>query len=79
MPGSAAQLAGLKEGDIVIAYDGERLFDFEDLRTASYNGEPGESVILEVRRADGTPAQLFIPRGPMGISGQGGWRDAPTR
>ena len=79
MPGSAAQMAGLKEGDIVIAYDGERLFDFEDLRAASYNGEPGESVILEVRRTDGTPAQLVIPRGPMGISGQGGWRDAPTR
>jgi membrane-associated protease RseP (regulator of RpoE activity) len=79
MPGSAAQLAGLKDGDVVLRYDGERLFDFEDLREASYRGEPGESVILEVRRADGTSAQLVIPRGPMGISGQGGWRDAPNR
>jgi membrane-associated protease RseP (regulator of RpoE activity) len=78
MPGSAAELAGLRDGDILLSYDGERLFDFEDLREASYRGEPGEAVTLEVRRADGTVEQLVIQRGPMGISGHRGWREQPS-
>ena len=77
LPGSAAQQAGLNEGDVLLAYDGERLFTFEDLRAASYRGEPGELATLEVRRADGTVTQVALPRGPMGISGQRGWREAP--
>lgn len=77
MPGSAAQQAGLTVHDVVLAYDGERLFTFEDLRAASYRGEPGELATLEVRRADGTVTQVTIPRGPMGISGSRGWREPP--
>ena len=77
MPGSAAEIAGLQNGDVVLSYDGRRLFDFTDLRVASYRGEPGESVTLEVRRADGSIAQLVMPRGPMGISGDRGLREPP--
>lgn len=71
--------AGITEGDVLLSYDGERLFQFDDLRAASYQGEPGETVLLELRRADGTVAQMVIPRGPMGISGYGGWRETPGR
>lgn len=77
MQGSAAARAGLAEGDVLLSYDGERLFRFDDLRAASYQGQPGDTVLLEVRREDGTVAQMVIPRGPMGISGYGGWREAP--
>lgn len=77
MQGSAAALAGISEGDVLLSYDGERLYRFDDLRSASYQGEPGETVLLEVRREDGTVSQMVIPRGPMGISGYGGWREAP--
>jgi C-terminal processing protease CtpA/Prc len=77
LPGSAAQQAGLKPGDVLLSYDGERLFGIEDLRAASYRGEPGELATLEVRRADGTVMQLTIARGPMGISGRRGAREAP--
>ncbi len=77
MPGSAAAAAGISEGDILLSYDGERLFRFNDLRAASYRGEPGASVLMEVRREDGTVAQMVITRGPMGISGYGGWRETP--
>ena len=77
MTGSAAAQAGITEGDVLLSYDGERLFRFDDLRAASYRGEPGDMVLMEVRRADGTVAQMVIPRGPMGISGYGGWRETP--
>ena len=77
LPGSAAEQVGLAEGDVLVSYDGERLFDFEDLRAASYRGEPGAMAIMEVRRADGTVGQVSIPRGPMGISGYRGWRESP--
>ncbi|MEP5764024.1 MAG: PDZ domain-containing protein [Halieaceae bacterium] len=77
LPGSAAEMAGLAEGDTVLSYDGMRVFNFEDLRGASYQGELGDAAILEVRRADDTVIQVVLPRGPMGISGYGGWREAP--
>ncbi len=77
MKGSAAEQAGLSNGDIVISYADERVFNFEDLRRLSYQGELGESVILEKRDADGNVSQLIMPRGPMGLSGYGGWREAP--
>ncbi len=77
MVGSAAAQAGIAEGDVLLSYDGERLFGFDDLRTASYQGEPGDTVLLEVRRDDGTVSQMIVTRGPMGISGYGGWRETP--
>lgn len=77
MQGSAASFAGLREGDVILSYGGERVFDFQDLRRASYRGEPGENVILEVRRADGGYEQVLMRRGPMGISSGRGAREVP--
>ena len=77
MQGSAAEQAGLSNGDIVISYANERVFTFSDLRRLSYEGQLGESVVLEVRGTDGNVSQLLMPRGPLGLTGYGGWREAP--
>jgi membrane-associated protease RseP (regulator of RpoE activity) len=79
LPGSTAEQAGLARGDIVLSYGGERVFSFEDLRRSTYQGEPGDSVIVEVRRSDGGIAQLLMQRGPLGLSGYRGWREAPDQ
>jgi hypothetical protein len=67
---SPAEQAGLLPGDEVIAYGGERVFDVEDLNRLTLDGEPGETVALDVMR-EGQPIQLYVPRGPIGIMGGG--------
>jgi membrane-associated protease RseP (regulator of RpoE activity) len=79
LPGSAAEQAGLASGDVVLSYGDERVFSFDDLRRLSYQGELGESVIVEVKRPDGSVSQLLMQRGPMGLSGYRGWREAPDQ
>ncbi|HET6628652.1 MAG TPA: PDZ domain-containing protein [Woeseiaceae bacterium] len=64
---SPAQDAGFQRGDVVISYDGEKVYSNQqlvDLRSAGVRGEP---VPVEVRR-NGELLQLTIPRGPMGLS-----------
>lgn len=65
--GSPAETAGLATGDIILRYDGERLFSGRALREASREGSAGETVSLEVLR-DGSRMQMFMPRGPLGVS-----------
>jgi len=69
---SPAERSGLKPGDQVVAYGGQRVFDMRDLNALTLEGTPGESVVVEVRR-DGQNVQLVMPRGPIGILG-GGFR-----
>jgi hypothetical protein len=77
MEGSAAESAGLKGGDTLISYAGKRVFNNDDLQRLSYEGQPGESVVLEVRGADGTVSQLVMPRGPLGLYSDGRTSEAP--
>jgi hypothetical protein len=77
MEGSAAESAGLKGGDTLISYAGKRVFNNDDLQRLSYEGQPGESVVLEVRGADGTVSQLVMPRGPLGLYSDGRSSEAP--
>jgi hypothetical protein len=65
---SPAQTAGLRPGDEIVRYDGERVFSMTDLTRQTMEGEAGESVIIEVTR-DGTLMQVVLPRGPVGITG----------
>ena len=76
---SPGERAGLKPGDEVVAYGGERVFDIRDLNTLTLEGTAGQSVVVEVRR-DGQQVQLVMPRGPLGITGgfRGG-RGPPVR
>lgn len=66
-PDSAGAIAGLQEGDQIISYAGERVFDIGDLQSATQSGTEGQTVILEVLRDDQTET-LVIPRGEIGIS-----------
>lgn len=66
-PGSQA---GLQSGDHIVSYNGERVFNVNDLRELTLQGSAGENVILEIER-DGVPMQLNVPRGPVGITGTG--------
>ncbi len=67
---SPAQAAGLQPGDEIVAYDGERVFDMNELTNLTYEGNPGETVAIDVIRG-GQPVQLYVERGPIGVSGGG--------
>jgi hypothetical protein len=69
---SPAESSGLQPGDEIVAYDGQRVFDMRELNALTLEGTPGESVVVDVRRADQN-VQLVMPRGPIGIFG-GGFR-----
>jgi hypothetical protein len=67
IPGSVAEAAGLQPGDLIETYDGGRVFTFDALRGATAEGERGETVAVEIRRADGSRVQAWVPRGPLGV------------
>jgi hypothetical protein len=73
LPSSPAAQAGLQPGDQVVAYSGTRVFDMSDLNRLVLEGQPGQTVTIEVLR-DGQPMQLYVPRGPLGITGGGRFR-----
>lgn len=63
---SPAQEIGLQAGDVIIGYDGTRVFSYRDIRAARANGEAGDPVPLHVER-NGEVLELEIPRGPLGV------------
>ena len=65
--GSAADMAGIRPGDLITGYASQRLFSMGELRRATTEGNAGESILVEIVR-DGAPMVLSIPRGAMGIS-----------
>jgi hypothetical protein len=65
---SPAQTAGLMPGDQIIRYDGQRVFSMTDLTRQTMDGEPGQTVVVDVMR-NGNLMQVVMPRGPVGITG----------
>lgn len=61
-PGSAADEAGLRSGDVVLAMDGVEITGFEELTSRLADRGPGEEVRLAIARrggtADGEPERL---------------------
>jgi len=53
-PGSAADQAGIRSGDVVLSIDGVGVTSFDDLTTRLGERAPGEVVTLAVARRDGT-------------------------
>lgn len=61
-PGSPAAIAGLQEGDVITAFDGEQIDTMLDLATIVRRRDPGETVTLTVMR-DNTERQLPLTLG----------------
>ena len=66
MMGSPAEMAGMKDGDMILSYDNRRMFNWNELQAATSLGERGEYVNVTVLR-NGQQLNLWIPRGPLGI------------
>jgi len=52
--GSGAEKAGMEKGDVVLAVDGQKVEDFDDLRVFLATRYVGDVVRLEVRRDKAT-------------------------
>jgi len=65
---SPAQQAGLRPGDDIVSYGGQRVFTMTDINLASLDGPAGQNVVVDIVR-DGIPMQVVLPRGPLGITG----------
>lgn len=70
MGGSAADSIGLRPGDLIVSYGGEKIYMPSDLRSRTSEGEAGVATEIEVVR-DGRSMRLEIPRGPLGIRVEG--------
>ena len=69
---SPAENSGMQSGDQIISYNGERVFNTNDLTRLSSSVQASGNVVVEVLR-DGQPVSLSMPTGPIGItSGRGG-------
>jgi hypothetical protein len=67
MESSPGQVAGIRQGDQITSYDGQRVFSTMDLTRQTMQGVQGDSVVVGIVR-DGVPMQVVLPRGPIGVS-----------
>jgi hypothetical protein len=65
MLGSAAEQAGIQKGDIVLSYNDNRMFTWQELKDATSEGQLGEYVTLSIYR-NGQVYSFSVPRGPLG-------------
>lgn len=66
MLGSTAEQVGIQQNDIVLSYDDERMFSWQELKNATSEGQLGEYVSIDIYR-DGSIYSFSVPRGPLGV------------
>jgi len=66
MQGSPAEQSGLAAGDVILGFDGRRVFSAAELQAATTQGDTESLTLVEVTR-DGQRLYLYIPRGPLGV------------
>lgn len=66
MLSSAAEQAGIQKGDVVLSYDNNRMFSWQELKGATAEGQLGEYVSISIYR-NGEIFSFSVPRGPLGI------------
>lgn len=68
LPGSVAQIVGLKPGDEIVKVDGQHVYNFGQLtKLSEKDAGPGGRLILVVQR-NGLPLQFDVPSGVLGIT-----------
>ena len=63
---SPAEQAGLRAGDRIVRYNGERVYNLRDLNRQQMQAGVGSNVVVDILR-DGVPMQVTVPRGPLGV------------
>jgi hypothetical protein len=63
---SVAEQAGILNGDIVLSYDNKRMFNWQELKDATAEGQLGEYVSISIYR-NGEIYSFSVPRGPLGV------------
>ncbi len=66
---SPAMEAGILPGDVLVRYDGRRIFNRFELKRATTEGKAGSTVALDLVRA-GEPLRIYTARGPLGVTMQ---------
>lgn len=65
--GSAAQIAGVESGDLLLSYANQLIYKTSELQSATREGSRGEIVPITIERS-GQLMSLELPRGPLGVS-----------
>ncbi len=69
---SPAEGAGLRMGDRITHYNGDRVYNMMDINRAVEGYAGATNIVIDIER-DGVPMQVSLPPGPLGITG-GNWR-----
>ncbi len=69
MQNSPAFDVGLRVGDRITSYAGQRVFNMGEFNRTVMRNAPGQTVVIDFVR-DGQPMQVQVASGPLGIWGQ---------
>ena len=67
MADSPAQQNGVKQGDILLRYNGKPVYSWNEMRRLTSQGDPNGYVSLDIQRGDDI-INLALPRGPLGVT-----------
>ena len=73
---SPAEQMGLRPGDTLIDFAGERVYSSRDVMRIATRGDPDELVSLRLTR-DGDVVEYYVPRAPLGINTRRGSEKPP--